>query len=61
MGWEPNYIKIVDKYLEFYYNYKALLEDDRRMRRGAEVTCNFKTTTEGWSGLSFSCPKIHFQ
>ena len=59
-AWEPNYIKIVDKYLEFYYNYKALLEDDRRMRRGAEVTCNFKTTTEGWYGFKFFLPENSF-
>ena len=59
-AWEPNYIKIVDKYLEFYYNYKALLEDDRRMRRGAEVTCNFKTTTEGWYGFKFFLPEGKF-
>jgi len=59
-AWEPNYIKIVDKYLEFYYNYKALLEDDRRMRRGAEVTCNFKTTTEGWYGFKVYLPEGKF-
>ena len=59
-AWEPNYIKIVDKYLEFYYNYKALLEDDRRMRRGAEVTRNFKTTTEGWYGFKVYLPEGKF-
>lgn len=59
-AWEPNYIKVVDKYLEFYYNYKALLEDDRRMRRGAEVTCDFKTTTEGWYGFKFYLPEGKF-
>lgn len=59
-AWEPNYIKVVDKYLEFYYNYKALLEDDRRMRRGAEVTCDYKTTTEGWYGFKFYLPEGKF-
>lgn len=59
-AWEPNYIKVVEKYLEFYYNYKALLEDDRRMRRGAEVTCDYKTTTEGWYGFKFYLPEGKF-
>lgn len=59
-AWEPNYIKIVDKSLEFYYNYKALLEDNRRMRRGAEVTCDFKTTSEGWYGFKFYLPEGKF-
>ena len=59
-AWEPNYIKIVEKSLEFYYNYKALLEDNRRMRRGAEVTCDFKTTSEGWYGFKFYLPEGKF-
>lgn len=59
-AWEPNYIKIVDKSLEFYYNYKALLEDNRRMRRGAEVTCDFKTTSEGWYGFKIYLPEGKF-
>ena len=59
-AWEPNYIKVVDRCLEFYYNYQALLEDDRRMRRGCEVTCDFKTTTEGWYGFRVYLPEGKF-
>ena len=30
------------------------------MRRGAEVTCNFKTTTEGWYGFKVYLPEGKF-
>lgn len=59
-AWEPNYIKVVDQSLEFYYNYKALEEDDRRMRRGAEITCEYSTTTAGWYGFRFYLPEGKF-
>ena len=56
----PNYIKVENQYLEFYYNQAALDADDRRERRGAEVTCDFKTTTEGWYGFKFFLPEGQF-
>lgn len=59
-AWEPNYIKIVDQCLEFYYNYQALQNDDRRERRGCEVTCDFKTTSEGWYGFKIFLPEGKF-
>lgn len=59
-AWEPNYIKIVDQYLEYYYNHEALEADDRRERRGCEVTCDFKTTTEGWYGFRIYLPEGKF-
>lgn len=59
-AWEPNYIKIVDQSLEYYYNYEALKADNRRERRGCEVTCDFKTTTEGWYGFRIYLPEGKF-
>ena len=55
-AWEPNYIKVVDNYCEFYYNQAALDADNRRERRGAELTCNFATNSEGWYGFRFRLP-----
>ncbi len=59
-AWEPNYIRVENKYLEFYYNYEALVKDNRRMRRGAEVTCNFATNSEGWYGFKIYLPEGKF-
>ncbi len=59
-AWEPNYIEVKDQCLEFYYNYEALKNDDRRMRKGAEITCDFHTTTEGWYGFKFFLPEGKF-
>jgi hypothetical protein len=58
--WSPSYIKIVNQYLEFHFDQAALDADDRRERRGAEVVCNFKTTTEGWYGFKFFLPEGEF-
>ena len=56
-AWEPNYIEFKENdCLEFYYNYAALQADDRRMRRGAEVTCDYKTTRDGWYGFRIFLP-----
>ncbi|MGN0282724.1 MAG: heparin lyase I family protein [Prevotella sp.] len=60
-AWEPNYIeKKEDSYLEFYYNAQALADDDRRQRRGAEITCGYNTTTSGWYGFRFYLPEGKF-
>lgn len=59
-AFDPNYIKVKDQYLEFYFNQNALLQDDRRERRGAEVVCDFKTTTEGWYGFKIFLPEGKF-
>lgn len=56
----PCYIKTVDGALEYYYNAAALKEDNRRERRGCEVTCNFSTATEGWYGFKFYLPEGKF-
>ncbi|WP_175552654.1 IPT/TIG domain-containing protein [Dysgonomonas macrotermitis] len=59
-AWEPNYIKVVDQYAEFYYNQAALDADDRRERRGCELVCGFKTTTDGWYGFKIFLPEGKF-
>lgn len=59
-AWEPNYIKVKDQCLEFYFNQDALIQDDRRERRGAEVVCDFKTTSEGWYGFKIFLPEGKF-
>ena len=59
-AWNPCYIKVVDKSLEFYYNQAALDADNRRERRGCEVTCDFKTTKDGWYGFKILLPKGKF-
>ncbi|MBQ8051442.1 MAG: heparin lyase I family protein [Bacteroidaceae bacterium] len=50
-AWEPNYIEVKDNAFEFYYNQAALDADNRRERRGCELTCPFKATSEGWYGF----------
>ena len=55
-AWEPNYIKVVDNYCEFYYNQAALDADNRRERRGCELTCGFSSNSEGWYGFRFRLP-----
>jgi hypothetical protein len=59
-AWDPNYIKVVDQCLEFYYNQAALDADNRRERRGCEVTCPFSTTSEGWYGFKIYLPDGSF-
>ncbi len=59
-AWEPNYIEVVDNVLEFYYDQAALDADDRRERRGCEVVCDFRTTSEGWYGFRFFLPDGKF-
>lgn len=55
-AWDPNYIRVVDQALEFYYNQAALDADNRRERRGCEVIADFRTTSEGWYGFKFYLP-----
>lgn len=59
-AWSPSYIKIVDNYLEFYFNQAALDTDNRRERKGCEVTCDYKTTSEGWYGFKIFLPSGKF-
>ena len=62
-GWaeSPNYIRVENQYCEFYYNQAALdANPDRRMLKGAELTCDFKTNTEGWYGFKFYLPEGKF-
>lgn len=59
-AWKPNYIEVKDQCLEFYYNYEALLQDNRRERRGAEVSCDFHTPKEGWYGFKIYLPEDKF-
>lgn len=58
--WEPNYIEVKDQCLEFYYNYAALQADNRRMRKGAEITCDYHTNRDGWYGFRFFLPEGKF-
>ncbi|MEY8586315.1 IPT/TIG domain-containing protein [Phocaeicola sartorii] len=59
-AWDPCYIKVAEQCAEFYYNHAALEADNRRERRGCEVTCDFKTTTEGWYGFKVFLPEGKF-
>lgn len=55
-SWEPSYAKAVNGYLEVHFDQAALDADNRRERKGAEVTCGFKTTSEGWYGFKIFLP-----
>ena len=58
-GWAeaPNYIKVENGYCEFYFNQAALdANPDRRMLKGCELTCGYKTTTAGWYGFRIFLP-----
>lgn len=59
-AWSPCYIKVVDQCAEFYYNQAALDADNRRERRGCELTCGFSTNSEGWYGFRFYLPEGKF-
>lgn len=70
-AWAPNYISVEiatphsdlwseNGYAEFYYNQAALDADNRRERRGAELTCDFTTVNEGWYGFRFYLPEGKF-
>lgn len=59
-AWEPNYIWVENQYAEFYYNQAALDADNRRERRGCELTCDFATTSEGWYGYKIYLPEGSF-
>ena len=59
-AWEPSYIEVREKCLEFYYNQAALDADNRRQRRGCELTCPFKATSEGWYGFRIFLPEGQF-
>lgn len=59
-AWEPNYIEVRDQCFEFYYNQAALDADNRRMRRGCELTCPYKATSEGWYGFRVFLPEGQF-
>ncbi|MDR1504047.1 MAG: IPT/TIG domain-containing protein [Prevotella sp.] len=59
-AWDPNYIKVENRYAEFYYNQAALDADNRRERRGCELTCGFSTTTDGWYGFKIFLPEGKF-
>ena len=61
-AWEPNYIHVENGYAEFYYNQEAFNTDEqqRRQLKGAELTCGFTTTSEGWYGFRFYLPEGQF-
>ncbi len=62
-GWAtaPCYIKVENQYSEFYYNAAALAADpDNRMKKGAELTCDFHTNQDGWYGFKFYLPEGKF-
>lgn len=51
---------MVDQCAEFYFNQAALDADNRRERRGCELTCGFKTNSEGWYGFKMYLPEGKF-
>ena len=58
---EPNYIKVVDGTLEFFYDCETYAKyaetSGARKYRGCEIHCNgFNTWSEGWYGFSFYLP-----
>ena len=57
----PNYVKIVDQALEFYYNAEAYAqhEGDRKYK-GAEIVSDFTSWSEGWYGFKFYLPEGKF-
>ena len=59
-AWSPNYIEVRNQYIEYYYNQAALDADNRRERRGCELTCPFKATSEGWYGFRIYLPEGQF-
>lgn len=59
-AWSPNYIKVTDQCLEFYYNQAALDNDNRRERRGAEITCDYRCPQSGWYGFRIFLPEGKF-
>ena len=59
-SWEPSYAKPVNGYLEVHFDQAALDADNRRERRGAEVACDFKTTSVGWYGFKIFLPEGEF-
>lgn len=59
-AWEPSYIKVVDQCAEFYFNQAALDADNRRERRGCELTSGFQTNSEGWYGFKIYLPEGKF-
>ena len=59
-AWEPNYIEVRDQCFEFYYNQATLDADNRRQRRGCELTCPFRATSEGWYGFRIFLPEGQF-
>lgn len=67
-AWDPNYIHVENGYAEFYYNQEAYNADKtasetgegKRQLKGAELTCGFTTTSEGWYGFRFYLPEGKF-
>lgn len=59
-SWEPSYAKAINGYLEVHFDQAALDADNRRERKGAEVICDFKTTSEGWYGFKIFLPEGEF-
>lgn len=59
-AWDPNYIEVKDQHFEYYYNQAALDADNRRQRRGCELTCPFKADSEGWYGFRIFLPENDF-
>lgn len=58
----PNYIVSNNGYGEFYFNQAALDKDpERRNLAGCEVTCTFKSKSEGWYGWRIYLPTGDFK
>lgn len=56
-AWNPSFIRTGNGYCEFYYNQAACDADNRRMRRGCEIACDFSTQSEGWYAYKLYLPE----
>ena len=53
-AFSPNYIKVENQYVEFYYNQEAYDNNiGVRQYKGAELTGDFTTNKDGWYGYKF--------
>jgi hypothetical protein len=55
-AWAPNYAKVVDKSIEFFYSQAAYDANPRREMAGTEICAPFETFTDGWYGFKLYLP-----
>jgi len=59
-SWAPNYAKVVDKSVEFFYSQAGYDANPRREMKGAEICGEFETFTDGWYGFKLYVPSPGF-